>query len=171
MSLAWRRRFTSRDKDRATTGARGPWGSETFYYDGVGNRIEHRATPPGGSQTIATLGYPATSNRVTQITQNASLALRCRFTLGVKDAERSERGCVRLAEPVPAKAGNAAGNITSDNRLGSAYAYTYNHANRLKTVSYEGNLSLLCAADSRRTPRGVRRSGRGAPTPTTACTS
>ena len=34
----------------------------------------------------------------------------------------------------------AGGGITSDSRLGSLYAYTYNHANRLKTVSYEGNL-------------------------------
>ena len=35
---------------------------------------------------------------------------------------------------------DAAGSITSDNRLGSTYDYTYNHANRLKTVSYESNL-------------------------------
>ena len=94
--------------------ADGAWGSETFYYDGVGNRIEQRTTPPGGSETIATLGYPATSNRVTQITQNATTVRSIGY--------------------------DAAGNITSDSRLGSLYAYTYNHANRLKTVSYEGNL-------------------------------
>ena len=80
----------------------------------MGNRIEHRATPPGGSETIATLGYPATSNRVTQITQNATTVRSIGY--------------------------DAAGNITSDSRLGSVYAYTYNKANRLKTVSYEGNL-------------------------------
>ena len=48
---------------------------------------------------------------------------------------------------------DAAGNITSDSRLGSVYAYTYNKANRLKTVSYEGNQVLFGAADSRRAIR------------------
>ena len=94
--------------------ADGAWGSKTFYYDGVGNRIEERATPPGGSQTISTLDYPATSNRVTDITQGATTVRSIGY--------------------------DAAGNITSDNRLGSTYAYTYNDAGRLKTVSYEGNL-------------------------------
>ena len=110
--------------------------------------MEHRATPPGGSETIATLGYPANSNRVTQITQNATTVRSICY--------------------------DAAGNITSDNRLGSTYAYTYNHANRLKTVSYEGNLSFLRC---RFTPSLVRPDGRArtigarAPTPTTASTS
>ena len=48
--------------------------------------------------------------------------------------------CARSAELVPAQAGNNAGNLISDSRLGSVYAYTYNNANRLKTVAYEGNL-------------------------------
>ncbi|MCC0010926.1 MAG: hypothetical protein H6875_10820 [Hyphomicrobiaceae bacterium] len=103
--------------------ADGAWGSKTFYYDGVGNRIEERATPPGGSQTISTLDYPATSNRVTDITQGATTVRSIGY--------------------------DAAGNITSDNRLGSTYAYTYNNAGRLKTVSYEGNLTFVGATDSR----------------------
>ncbi len=35
---------------------------------------------------------------------------------------------------------DAAGNITTDTRSGSVYAYTYNHAGRLKTVSLDGTL-------------------------------
>ena len=85
--------------------ADGAWGSKTFYYDGVGNRIEERATPPGGSQTISTLDYPATSNRVTDITQGATTVRSIGY--------------------------DAAGNITSDNRLGSTYAYTYNGQHQL----------------------------------------
>jgi YD repeat-containing protein len=30
--------------------------------------------------------------------------------------------------------------MLSDSRLGNVYAYTYNKANRLKTVSFQGNL-------------------------------
>ncbi len=35
---------------------------------------------------------------------------------------------------------DGAGNMLSDSRLGNVYAYTYNAANRLKTVSFQGNL-------------------------------
>ncbi|MDX2258122.1 MAG: hypothetical protein NW205_04325 [Hyphomicrobiaceae bacterium] len=49
--------------------ADGPWGAKTFYYDGVGNRTYEIVTPPGGSETTDILGYPSTSNRVTEITR------------------------------------------------------------------------------------------------------
>jgi YD repeat-containing protein len=46
--------------------ASGPWGTNSFTYDGVGNRLTD-VTPT--QNRIAT--YPLTSNRLTSITQNA----------------------------------------------------------------------------------------------------
>ena len=102
--------------------ADGPWGAKTFYYDGVGNRTTHILTPPGGSASTEVLGYGATHNRLEDITV-ASTTVRT-------------------------FAYDAAGNITTDTRSGSVYAYTYNHAGRLKpipdpdpgTVSLDGTL-------------------------------
>lgn len=94
--------------------ASGPWGAKTFYYDSVGNRTYHISTPSGGSTTTETLGYPSTSNRVTSVTVGSTTIRQFAY--------------------------DGAGNITSDTRLGSVYGYTYNHANRLKTVSLDGTL-------------------------------
>ncbi|MEW5963833.1 MAG: RHS repeat-associated core domain-containing protein [Pseudomonadota bacterium] len=99
--------------NRLSTAA-GPWGGQGWAYDGVGNRTSETATPPGGSATTDTYAYASTSNRIETVTRGAQT--------------------VRLF------AYDAAGNIVSDARSGSTYAYTYNAAGRLKTVSYEGNL-------------------------------
>jgi YD repeat-containing protein len=58
----------------------------------------------------------------------------------LRGAGRQQTASARLPEPVPAQAGNNAGNITSDTRSGTAYAYAYNKRNRLNTVTVAGSL-------------------------------
>jgi RHS repeat-associated protein len=91
--------------------ADGPWGSKTFYYDGVGNRTGE--TIGGVTDTYT---YPATSNRLQGVTRSGVTPDPRAFTY------------------------DGAGNIATDARSGVSYAYTYNNANRLKTVSQSGNL-------------------------------
>ncbi len=99
--------------NRLTT-ATGPWGTRTFTYDAVGNRTQSVTTPIGGGPETNVLAYPATTNRLTSVTTGTLTPRQFAY--------------------------DNAGNITSDTRLGSAYTYAYNHANRLSTVSFEGNL-------------------------------
>lgn len=81
----------------------------------VGCWTQRLTTPAGGgTQTTENYGYLSTNNRVDDITVGAST--------------------------VRSFAYDAAGNMTSDTRSGSTYAYTYNKAGRLATVSYAGNL-------------------------------
>jgi YD repeat-containing protein len=94
--------------------ADGPWGSKTFYYDGVGNRTFENSTV-AGTTTSDQCTYPAASNRIQSIVRNGSTTLRA-FTY------------------------DGAGNIATDARSGVTFTYTYNNANRLKTVSQSGNL-------------------------------
>ena len=82
--------------------ANGPWGAKTFNYDPVGNRTFEISTPNGGATTTDQLNYPATSNRIVQITRGAQ-TLR-QFT------------------------NDAAGNQLTDS-LGKSY--TYNKRNRM----------------------------------------
>jgi hypothetical protein len=49
--------------------ATGPWGSKTFYYDGVGNRSTE-VSSVGGVTTTDAYGYPANNNRLVQITRH-----------------------------------------------------------------------------------------------------
>ena len=115
--------------------ADGPWGAKIFYYDGVGNRTYHISTPPGGSQSTDILGYAAASNRVEDVTNGAQTVRQFAY--------------------------DAAGNIVSDARLGSTYAYGYNDANRLATVAYEGNLkgTYTYNADGQLIKRVITNSG------------
>ena len=115
--------------------ADGPWGAKIFYYDGVGNRTYHISTPPGGSQSTDILGYAAASNRVEDVTNGAQTVRQFAY--------------------------DAAGNIVSDARLGSTYAYGYNNANRLSTVTYEGNLkgTYTYNADGQLIKRVITNSG------------
>lgn len=94
--------------------ADGPWGSKTFYYDGVGNRTFENSTV-AGTTTSDQCTYPAASNRIQSIVRNGTTTVR---SFGY----------------------DGAGNITSDSRSGVPFTYTYNNANRLKTVSQSGNL-------------------------------
>jgi len=93
--------------------ADGPWGSNIYYYDGIGNRTTKISTVAGVT-TTRVYGYSGSSNRVEDVTINANITRSMAY--------------------------DAAGNIITDTRSGSAYGYTYNNANRLGTVTYEGNL-------------------------------
>jgi YD repeat-containing protein len=89
--------------------ADGPWGSKTFYYDGVGNRVTEISTPVGGVSTTDSYGYPANSNRLVQITRGAATIAALTY--------------------------DNAGNMLSNSRAGSAATYTYNNRNRLATAT------------------------------------
>ncbi len=93
--------------------ADGPWGSKTFYYDGVGNRTFENTTI-SGTTTSDNFTYPATSNRVQSV--------------------------VRATVTTRSLTYDAAGNILTDSRSGGPYTYSYNKANRLKTVTVGGTV-------------------------------
>jgi RHS repeat-associated protein len=88
--------------------ATGPWGSKTFYYDGVGNRSTE-VSAVGGVTTTDAYGYPANNNRLVQITRGTATVAALTYDAG--------------------------GNLLSDTRLGSAKTYTYNQRNRLATAT------------------------------------
>jgi RHS repeat-associated protein len=88
--------------------ANGPWGAKTFYWDGVGNRTQE-ITTVGATTDTDVYGYPATSNRLVQITRGAATVAAMVYDNG--------------------------GNLLSDTRAGSAKTYTYNNRNRLATAT------------------------------------
>jgi hypothetical protein len=94
--------------------ASGAYGSLSWTYDGVGNRTQEISTPIGGSATTRVLTYPGSSNRLSTVTIGA--ATERDFTY------------------------DAAGNITTDTRSGTLYAYGTNARNRLETVTVAGSL-------------------------------
>ena len=51
--------------------AAGPWGSKTFAYDGVGNRLSEATTPVSGLASTDTLTYAAGNNRVVNVVRGA----------------------------------------------------------------------------------------------------
>ena len=65
-----------------------------------------------------TYAYPATSNRLATVTRRAASA-----------------PSARRAQTIRTIGYSANGSILTDNRAGSAYVFTYNNANRLKTVT------------------------------------
>lgn len=75
--------------------ADGPWGSRTYFYDGVGNRTFENATIAGVT-TSDNFTYPATSNRVASVVRAGFLArLRhdtTRAITGACPGEGRERG-------------------------------------------------------------------------------
>jgi hypothetical protein len=160
----WRRRFTSRAEERVTIGARGPWGSETFYGACPRARPEewrrkpHRAPRHAAGRVAdhrdARLPRHLEPRHADHAERELCLALPIHASRRDARSDRSAGALHRRslsrrrpgmppATPdrfrSPVATGSGAG-ITSDSRLGSLYAYTYNKANRLKTVSYEGNL-------------------------------
>ncbi len=86
--------------------ASGAWGANSFSYDGVGNRLGDVRTGLNRQST-----YAATSNRLTQMTQNSALFRSYTY--------------------------DGAGNTLTENRPSEAasFAYTYNKRNRLVTVT------------------------------------
>jgi RHS repeat-associated protein len=97
----------------ALAGATGPYGTLAWTYDGVGNRLSEVRDPGTGTVTD-TYTYPTTSNRLSSIATSGG----------------GTRGLTY----------DAAGNVTSDNRSGQAFTYTYDSANRLASVSLGGVL-------------------------------
>jgi hypothetical protein len=85
--------------------ANGPWGAKTFTYDGVGNRTQE-ITTVGTTTTTDVLGYPATSNRVVQITRGASTIRQMTY--------------------------DNAGNLLTD---GPGITYAYNNRNRMSSAT------------------------------------
>jgi RHS repeat-associated protein len=77
-------------------------------------RLRRDRTQETAGAQVDAYAYPVGSNRIASITRGASTIRQMVY--------------------------DGAGNITTDTRAGSAYAYTYNRANRLKTTSFEGNL-------------------------------
>jgi YD repeat-containing protein len=88
--------------------ADGPWGSRTFYYDGVGNRVTELATISGVSTNDA-YSYPVGSNRLVQITRGASTRAAMTY--------------------------DGRGNLLTDSRLGLTKTYTYNSRNRMSKLT------------------------------------
>jgi YD repeat-containing protein len=89
--------------------ASGPWGSKSFGYDGVGNRITDNTTLSGVT-TNRTQFYGTTNNRLGSIYENTTTQIRS-YTY------------------------DNAGNIITDVRPGETFAYTYNKRNRLSAVT------------------------------------
>jgi RHS repeat-associated protein len=88
--------------------ATGNFGSSTYAYDGVGNRVSDVNTLSGTTKTRA-FTTPSTSNRLSTLTENAA-AFRS-YTY------------------------DGAGNILTDVRPGETFAFTYNKRNRPASVT------------------------------------
>ncbi len=93
------------------TAASGPWGADTFSYDGVGNITSH-VNVLGGVTTDNQAGYAPTANHMAGIVQNGS--------------------------PVRSFTYDANGNVETDTVLGVATTYRYNHADRMYAVERGG---------------------------------
>src|SRR6266568_674430 len=73
--------------------ADGKWGSLTYYYDGVGNRTYDILTV-GATTTTSVLGYPSTSNRVSDVTQGSTTVRS--FAYDAAGNSSDERGDIRV---------------------------------------------------------------------------
>jgi RHS repeat-associated protein len=93
--------------------ATGIWGSLTWSYDGVGNRTQE-VLNDGSTVTTSGYGYPAGSNRLSDVTQGAATVRS--FTH------------------------DAAGNITHDDRAGTVYRYIYNDRGRLQQLRIDSEI-------------------------------
>ena len=100
------------DQARRLQNANGPWGAATYYYTSVGDRSYEIVTPSGGATTTKVQNYPATSNRLANVTTNGTLTRS--FTH------------------------DAAGNITVDIKGGDTFTTTYNVRNRPVSVARTG---------------------------------
>ncbi len=92
--------------------ANGPSGAATYYYTYVGDRSYEIMTPPGGATTTKIQNYPATSNKIANVTTNGTLTRSFKH--------------------------DAAGNITVDVKGGDTYTTTYNVRNRPVSVTRTG---------------------------------
>lgn len=92
--------------------ADGPWGADTFSYDGVGNITSH-VNVFGGSTADNQADYSPTANHMTAIEQNGN--------------------------PVRSFTYDATGNVETDTVLGVTTEYRYNHEGRMYAVERGGN--------------------------------
>ena len=104
------------------TGGSGPYGSRSWTYDKVGNRLSEAKTV-GGTTTNQTYSYPGTSNKLASVTQSGSTVRS--FTY------------------------DAAGNTTGDTRSGTAYAYTINDAGRISQLTIGGTVKATYKYDAK----------------------
>ena len=88
--------------------ASGPWGSKSFGYDGVGNRLIDNTTL-SGTTTNRTQYYGTTNNRLGSIHENGAQLRSYTY--------------------------DNAGNTITETRPGKSFAYTYNKRNRLSAVT------------------------------------
>jgi RHS repeat-associated protein len=93
--------------------ANGIWSSLTWSYDGVGNRTQE-VLDDGAAVTTSDYGYPAGSNRLSDVTQGSSTVRS--FTH------------------------DAAGNLTHDDRAGTVYRYIYNDRGRLQQLRIDNEI-------------------------------
>ena len=92
--------------------ATGPWGTESFSYDAVGNRLNDNVVS-GASSTTTLASYPVTSNQLSALNQNAATLRSYAYDAG--------------------------GNIITDTRPGQVYQFGYNNRNRMSTVMLNGS--------------------------------
>ena len=92
--------------------ATGPWGTESFSYDAVGNRLNDNVVS-GASTTTTLASYPVTSNQLSALNQNAAAFRSYTYDAG--------------------------GNIITDTRPGQVYQFGYNNRNRMSTVALNGS--------------------------------
>jgi YD repeat-containing protein len=90
--------------------ASGAWGSNSFSYDSVGNRIDDLVTGTVNQSRVAS--YAATSNRITGMSENGASFRSYTY--------------------------DGAGNIVTDQRPFELYQYTYNNRNRMSSVTRNG---------------------------------
>ena len=91
--------------------ADGGWGELDWLYDGVGNRTQQMSYAAGTTATDV-YSYPSLSNQLDQIMSSTGAARTLTY--------------------------DAAGNVTFDNRNGSAYAYAYDSTGRMSDFSING---------------------------------
>lgn len=103
--------FTYDAEDRLAT-ASGGYGLLEYAYDGVGNRIELAATPPGGARDVASFVYPTDSNRLTSVSTGGA--------------------------PLRQFAYDGNGNSVSETVAGTVWDYGYTLADRLASVDRDG---------------------------------
>ena len=102
--------------------ASGPYGSRSWTYDKVGNRLSEQKIV-SGTTTNQTYTYPGTSNRLASITQGGTTVRS--FTY------------------------DAAGSTTGDTRSGTAYTYTINDAGRIAQLTIAGSIKANYTYDAK----------------------
>lgn len=113
--------FTYDDAQRLLSGS-GPFGSRTWTYDKVGNRLTEAKTV-SGTTTSTTWAYPTTSNLLTNVKQGTAATRAFGY--------------------------DAAGDTATDARGSTAYAYTISDAGRIAQLKVGGTVTAGYAYDAK----------------------